>query len=38
MYDASAPRFANTLNRLAAFLDKGQSHVDARKRDSIGMP
>jgi uncharacterized protein len=33
MYQASAPRFANTLGNLAAILDKAQAHCDARKID-----
>lgn len=33
MYQASAPRFANTLKNLSAILDKAQAHADARKFD-----
>ncbi len=33
MYQASAPRFANTLNNLSAILDKAQAHADAKKID-----
>jgi hypothetical protein len=33
MYQASAPRFANTLKNLSAILDKAQAHADARKID-----
>lgn len=33
MYQASAPRFANTLRNLSAILDKAQAHADARKFD-----
>ena len=33
MYQASAPRFANTLKNLAAILDKAQAHAEARKID-----
>jgi len=33
MYQASAPRFANTLQNLAAILDKAQAHAAARKID-----
>ena len=33
MYQASAPRFANTLKNLSAILDKAQAHVEARKID-----
>jgi hypothetical protein len=34
MYQASAPRFANTLKNLAAILDKAQAHAEARKIDA----
>ena len=33
MYEASAPRFANTLKNLSAILGKAQSHCEARKID-----
>jgi hypothetical protein len=33
MYQASAPRFANTLKNLSAILDKAQAHCEARKID-----
>jgi len=33
MYQASAPRFANTLKNLSAILDKAQAHADAKKLD-----
>ena len=33
MYQASAPRFANTLKNLSAILDKAQAHVEAKKID-----
>jgi hypothetical protein len=33
MYQASAPRFVNTLKNLAAILDKAQAHADAKKID-----
>lgn len=33
MYQASVPRFANTLKNLSAILDKAQAHADARKID-----
>jgi len=33
MYQASAPRFVNMLNNLAAILDKAQAHADAKKID-----
>ena len=35
MYQASAPRFANTLKNLAAILDKAQAHADMRKIDPL---
>ena len=31
MYQASAPRFVNTLKNLSAILDKAQAHADAKK-------
>ncbi|HXM82636.1 MAG TPA: DUF1993 domain-containing protein [Burkholderiales bacterium] len=31
MYQASAPRFANTLKNLSAILDKAQAYCDAKK-------
>jgi uncharacterized protein len=31
MYQASAPRFANTLKNLSAILDKAQAHAEAKK-------
>jgi len=33
MYQASAPRFANTLKNLAAILDKAKGHAAAKKID-----
>ena len=33
MYQASAPRFANTLTNLSAILDKAKAHAEARKID-----
>lgn len=33
MFQASAPRFANTLKNLSAILDKAQAHADAKKID-----
>jgi hypothetical protein len=33
MYQASVPRFANTLRNLSAILDKAQAHAEARKID-----
>jgi hypothetical protein len=35
MYQASAPRFANTLGNLAAILDKAQAHCETRKIDPL---
>ena len=35
MYQASAPRFLNTLGNLAGILDKAQAHCDARKLDPL---
>ena len=37
MYQASAPRFANTLGNLASILDKAQAHCDARKIDPLAL-
>ena len=37
MYQASAPRFANTLKNLSAILDKAQAHVDAKKLDAAAF-
>jgi hypothetical protein len=34
MYQASAPRFANTLRNLSTLLDKAQAHADAKKIDA----
>jgi len=31
MYQASAPRFANTLRNLSSILDKAQAHCEAKK-------
>ena len=33
MYQASAPRFANTLKNLSAVLDKAKAHAEAKKID-----
>src|SRR5258706_6996634 len=33
MYQASAPRFVNTLNNLSGILDKAQAHAEAKKID-----
>jgi uncharacterized protein len=35
MYQASAPRLANTLKNLSAILDKAQAHCEARKIDPL---
>ena len=35
MYQASAPRFANTLRNLSAILGKAQAHCEARKIDPL---
>jgi hypothetical protein len=35
MYQASAPRFANTLKNLAAILDKAQAYAEMRKIDPL---
>jgi hypothetical protein len=37
MYQASAPRFANTLRNLSAILDKAQAHVEAKKLDPAAL-
>ena len=37
MYQASAPRFVNTLNNLSAILDKAQAHADAKKIDVMAL-
>jgi hypothetical protein len=37
MYQASAPRFANTLGNLAAILDKAQAHCDTHKIDPLAL-
>ena len=34
MYQASVPRFANSLRNLSAILDKAQAHADAKKIDA----
>jgi hypothetical protein len=33
MYQASTPRFVNTLKNLSAILDKAQAHAEAKKID-----
>ena len=35
MYQASAPRFVNSLKNLSAVLDKAQAHAEARKIDPL---
>ena len=37
MYQASAPRFANTLGNLSAILDKAKAHAAAKKIDEQVM-
>jgi uncharacterized protein len=37
MYQASAPRFANTLKNVAALLDKAQAHCEAKKIDPLAI-
>jgi uncharacterized protein len=37
MYQASAPRFVNSLTALSAILDKAQAHVDAKKIDPAAL-
>ncbi|HKQ27709.1 MAG TPA: DUF1993 domain-containing protein [Burkholderiales bacterium] len=37
MYQASAPRFANTLKNLSAILDKAQAHCDAKKIEPAAL-
>jgi len=37
MYQASAPRFANTLRNLSAILDKAQAHAEAKKLDAAAL-
>lgn len=37
MYQASLPRFINSLNNLSAILDKTQAHVDAKKLDETAL-
>ena len=37
MYQASAPRFVNTLKNLSAILEKAQAHADAKKIDSKAL-
>ncbi len=35
MYQASAPRFVNTLKSLSAILDKAQAHAETKKIDPL---
>ena len=35
MYQASAPRFANTLRNLSAILDQAQAHCEAKNIDPL---
>jgi len=37
MYQASVPRFINTLGNLSAILDKAQAHVAAKKLDETAL-
>jgi hypothetical protein len=37
MYQASAPRFANSLRNLSAILDKAQAHCEAKKIEPAVM-
>ena len=37
MYQASAPRFANTLKNLSAILDKAQAHCEAKKIEPAAL-
>ena len=37
MYQASAPRFVNSLRNLSAILDKAQAHAEARKIDATTL-
>jgi hypothetical protein len=37
MYQASAPRFVNTLRNLSAILDKAQAHAEAKKIDPAAL-
>ena len=37
MYQASAPRFANTLRNLSAILDKAQAHAEAKKIEPAAL-
>jgi hypothetical protein len=35
MYQASAPRFANTLRNLSGILDKAEAHAEAKKIEPV---
>jgi hypothetical protein len=37
MYQASVPRFVNTLGNLSNILDKAHAHVDAKKLDPAAL-
>ena len=37
MYQASAPRFANTLRNLSVILDKAETHCAAKKIDPVAL-
>jgi hypothetical protein len=37
LYQASAPRFANTLKNLSALLEKAQAHCEAKKIDPLAL-
>src|SRR5262245_11011453 len=37
MYQASAPRFANTLKNLSTLLEKAQAHCEAKKIDPLAL-
>ena len=37
MYQASAPRFVNSLTNLSAILDKAQAHAEAKKIDPAAL-
>jgi hypothetical protein len=37
LYQASAPRFANTLRNLSAILERAQAHCDQRKIDAAAI-
>jgi hypothetical protein len=37
MYQASAPRFANSLKNLSTILDKAQAHCEAKKYDAAAL-